>query len=29
MKLRHKGGINALFADGHVEWMNPKTMPKA
>jgi general secretion pathway protein G len=29
VKLRHKGGINALFADGHVEWMNPKTMPEA
>lgn len=26
MARRHNKGVNALFADGHVEWMNPLTM---
>jgi general secretion pathway protein G len=26
MDLRHNKGVNALFADGHVEWINPLTI---
>jgi prepilin-type processing-associated H-X9-DG protein len=29
MARRHNNGVNALFADGHVEWMNPLTISPA